>query len=426
LETCQTTGALNILANPVVSVATCSALPNAAVYTGRMIYVDDENRYYYALDGVWLNKFDSEPFNYANVAWAWGSNNSGQLADNNFTSRSSPVSVVGGFSDWFQVVAGGYHSLGVRTGGSAWTWGCNDSGRLGDNSTINRSSPVSVVGGFTDWCQTSAGGCHSLAVRTGGTTWGWGANLRGQLGTGNTTSTSSPVSVVGGFSDWCQISGGDGHSLGVRTGGTAWAWGCNNAGHLGDNTTTVRPSPVSVVGGFSDWCQLDAGYRHSLGVRTNGSAWTWGCNDSGRLGDNSTINRSSPVSVVGGFTDWCQVSGGNRHSLGIRTSGSAWAWGFGISGQLGDNTTTDRSSPVSVVGGFTDWYQVSAGADHSLGVRTNGTVWAWGCNGNGRLGDNTITNRVSPVSVVGGFSDWCQASAGCCHSLAIRQRCKGF
>jgi alpha-tubulin suppressor-like RCC1 family protein len=402
----------------VKSVSNCAALPSAACNKGRWIYLQDTCGYRFS-DGVsWSNDFTSVLGDFQ--AWAWGCNNYGRLGDNTTTDRSSPVSVVGGFTDWFQISAGQAHSLGVRTGGSAWAWGWNYDAQLGTNNTISTSSPVSVVGGFGDWCQVSAGNFHNLGVRTGGTVWAWGGNSFGQLGDNTVTTRSSPVSVVGGFSDWCQLSGGSSHSLGVRTGGSAWAWGRNTSGQLGDNTITSRRSPVSVVGGFSDWCQIGAGRYHTLGVRTGGSAWSWGCNSQGQLGDYTTTDTSSPVSVVGGFSDWCQLSGGQAHSLGVRTGGSAWAWGFNGSGQIGDNGVTSRLSPVSVVGGFSDWCQISAGGIHSVGVRTGGNAWAWGGNTNGQLGDNTTTTRSSPVSVVGGFSTWCQLSAGYDHSLGLK------
>jgi alpha-tubulin suppressor-like RCC1 family protein len=301
---------------------------------------------------------------------------------------------------------------------SAWAWGSNSNGRLGDGTTTNRSSPVRVIGEFSDWCQASAGGLHSLAVRTNGSLWAWGSNANGSLGDNTVAAKTSPVSVVGGFSDWCEASAGGDHSLAIRTNGTLWAWGSNINGRLGDGTTSSRRSPVSVVGEFSDWCQASAGTAHSLAVRTNGTLWAWGVNAIGTLGDNSITSRSSPVSVVGGFTDWCQASAGESHSLAVRSNGTLWAWGCNTTGQLGDNSITSRRSPVSVVGGFSDWCQASAGY-HSLAVRSNGTLWAWGCNTSGQLGDNSITGRSSPVSVVGGFSDWCQASVGY-FSLAVR------
>ena len=359
-----------------------------------------------------------------NTAWAWGDGGAGRLGDNSLVDKSSPVSVIGGYTDWCQVAAGCSHSLGVRQDGTAWAWGVGSCGRLGNNCTSNRSSPVSVVGGFTDWCQISAGQEQSLAVRQNGTAWAWGGNDQGQLGNntaGLLGKRSSPVSVVGGFTDWCQVSVLNEHSLGVRTEGTAWAWGRNVSGELGDNTTVNKSSPVSVIGGFTDWCQVAAGSRFSLGLRTNGTAWGWGCNNAGVVGDNTTVNRSSPVSVVGGFTNWCQISAGDNLSLAVRQDGTAWAWGSGSSGRLGNNCTTTRASPVSVVGGFTDWCQVSAGTNSfSLAVRQNGTAWAWGDGAAGKLGNNCTTDRSSPVSVIGGYTDWCQVAAGLEHSLAIR------
>jgi alpha-tubulin suppressor-like RCC1 family protein len=426
LQTCQVNGALNILSNPVVSVPTFNDLPNPVEYNGRMIYVDDENRYYHAFTGVWLNNFQSSINYFGEFVFGVGSNGQGRLGDNTTVNKSSPVSVIGGFSDWCQVSAGINHSLGVRTNGTAWAWGNNGDGRLGDYNTGFSASPVSVSGGFTDWCQVSAGSDHSLGLRTNGTAWAWGCNGGGRLGDGTTVSKRSPVSVVGGFSDWCQVSAGRYHSLGVRTNGTAWAWGCNG-GRLGDGTTVTRSSPVLVAGGFTDWCQVSINYgNHNLGVRCNGTIWAWGNNAQGQLGDGTTVTRSSPVLVAGGFTNWCQVSAGRYHSLGVRTNGTLWAWGDNGNGQLGNNTTTSRSSPVLVVGGFTDWCQVSGGFSHSLGLRNNGTAWAWGNNAQGQLGDGTTVSKSSPVSVIGGFTDWCQVSAGFGFGLFIKGVCKGF
>jgi alpha-tubulin suppressor-like RCC1 family protein len=418
VQCCSAESALTILCQPVFSVANIAALPNATTYNGRMVYVTDQAKYYYAVQGVWDANFSSVPHAVRCDLYAWGAAAAGQLGDNTTVNKSSPVSVIGGFIDWCQISGIGGFSLAVRTNGTAWTWGCGNCGQLGDNTTVNKSSPVSVLGGFTDWCQISGGICHSLAVRQNGTAWGWGLGSQGRLGDNTTVSKSSPVSVVGGFCDWCQVSGGASHSLALRTNGTAWAWGFNTNGNLGDNTAVSKSSPVSVVGGFTDWCQVSASDNFSLAVRTNGTAWSWGSNYFGRLGDNTaTANRSSPVSVVGGFTDWCQISGGNQFSLAVRTNGTAWAWGYAADGRLGNNTTVNRSSPVSVIGGFTDWCQISGGVSHSLAVRQNGTAWGWGVGSLGRLGNNCDSNRSSPVSVVGGFTTWAQVSAGCIQSI---------
>jgi alpha-tubulin suppressor-like RCC1 family protein len=326
-------------------------------------------------------------------------------------------------------------TLAIRRNGTAWGWGCNACGNLGDNTTVNKSSPVSVVGGFTDWCQISASGFFgnntrlAVAVRQNGTAWAWGYNSAGQLGDNTTSTRSSPVSVVGGFTNWCQVAAGVNFALGVRTNGTLWAWGNNGTGQLGTNNTTQSSSPVSVIGGFTDWCQVTGSFSQfgtGLAVRTNGTLWAWGYNGQGQLGDNTTANKSSPVSVIGGFTDWCQVTVGNKFSVAVRQNGTAWAWGYNRNGELGSGQagyfggSCSTISPVQVVGGFTDWCQVSGGVEFANAVRQNGTAWAWGRGQNNQLGTGNTSARSSPVSIAGGFTDWTQTSAGRYNSAGLR------
>jgi alpha-tubulin suppressor-like RCC1 family protein len=410
---------LNIITTDrIVTVPTYNDLPSNAP-TGAIFFVDsglDGVPYIKNSSGVWVLLGES---NYSNVALAWGLGTLGRLGDGTLVDKSSPVSIVGEYTDWIQVSVGEFHSVGLRANGTAWAWGFNSTGQLGDGTIVSKSSPVSVVGGYTDWIQVDAGSIHSLGLRADGTAWAWGTGTDGQLGDGTAVARSSPVSVIGGFTDWIQVDGGIDHSLGVRANGTAWAWGLGTLGRLGDGTVVNKSSPVSIVGGYTDWIQVSGGEFHSVGLRADGTAWAWGRATEGNLGDGTIVSKSSPVSVVGGFTDWIQVSAGDFHSVGLRANGTAWAWGAG-DGRLGDGTTVNRSSPVSVIGGFTDWIQVSGGNGHSLGVRANGTAWAWGVSTSGRLGDGVVVNRSSPVSVVGGFTDWIQVSAGTAHSLGLR------
>ena len=434
LELLQLTGSDCQFDKCAVFSAACQAsLPTASCNTGRFVYITSECKYYFSNGSIWTDDVDSQ---LVSSMYSWGTGGNGSLGDNTTASKLSPVSVVGGFTDWCQVSVGGIgggsgsaFGLAVRTNGTAWAWGYNGFGQLGDNTTANKSSPVSVIGGFTDWCQVSTSRFNngfSLAVRQNGTTWAWGCNSYGRLGDGTTVFKSSPVSVVGGFTDWCQISAGGRHSLAVRQNGTAWAWGRGSYGPLGDGTAVNKSSPVSVVGGFTNWCQVSGGYNFSLGLRTNGTLWAWGYGFQGQIGDNAgAVTRSSPVSVVGGFTDWCEASAGLNFSLGVRTNGTAWSWGANCYGKLGDNTTVNKSSPVSVVGGFTNWCQVAAGGQHSLGLKQDSTPWAWGLGLYGSLGDNSTVSKSSPVSVVGGFTDWCQVAAGLGISAGIRKT-KGF
>ena len=200
---------------------------------------------------------------------------------------------------------------------------------------------------------------------------------------------------------------------------TMYSWGVNSYGQLGSGSTAPRSSPGTVVGGITNWSQVSAGYRHSLGITLSGIAYAWGRNIHGSLGDNSTTSRSSPVTVVGGITNWSQVAISN-HSLGVTSTGIAYAWGYNASGRLGDNSTTNRSSPVTVVGGITNWSQLAAGSNHSVGLTSTGIAYAWGNNyGDGALGDGTKTNRASPVTPIGGITNWSRISAGINATLGV-------
>lgn len=346
------------------------------------------------------------------TAWGWGTNGA-PIGDGTNINRSSPTSVIGNFTDWCIVnmgnpVAASSSTIALKNNGTLWSWGV---GFLGDNNTTGTVSPIRVASDSTDWCAIGEG---SFAIKRDGTLWTWGCNAGGYLGDGTTINRSSPVSVVGGFTDWCQISNNSGHSLAVRKNGTLWSWGKNQSGKLGDGTIFNKSSPVSVIGGIIDWCQASAGYAHSLAIRSNGTAWAWGSNIYGRLGNNSTSVASSPVAVVGGFTDWCQIATGYYSSAAVRSNGTAWAWGYG---PLGDGTGCTRSSPVSIVGGFTNWCKVASGYKHTAGIRTDGTLWAWGW----QPGDNTAVTKLSPVSVAGGFTTWSKlGTASRCGQIAIR------
>jgi hypothetical protein len=195
--------------NAVLSVATLADLPNVVSNIGSLVYVVAENKYYYS-DGVTWNINYSSVYVPSYVAYAWGANDFGQLGTENTTSTTSPVTVVGGITNWTQLSGGYRHSLGVTSTGIAYAWGRNQYGRLGDGTETNRSSPVTVVGGITNWSQLSAGtSTHSLGLTSTGIAYAWGANSTGQLGDGTTTSRSSPVTVVGGITNWSQVSAGN-------------------------------------------------------------------------------------------------------------------------------------------------------------------------------------------------------------------------
>jgi alpha-tubulin suppressor-like RCC1 family protein len=184
------------------------------------------------------------------------------------------------------------------------------------------------------------------------------------------------VPVVASKCSWLGL---DGRFLQKDAEFGLWSWGDNLNGRLGDGTVADRSSPVSVVGGFSNWCKLSLGSSTSAGLRSNGTIWTWGSNLRGELGDRTIVSKSSPVSVVGGVTDWTDVSVGNQFVIALRANGTLWSWGDSTSGQGGGSGCF--CSPKLVDGyRFTDWCQISAGGSHSVALRTNGTLWSFGSN----------------------------------------------
>lgn len=296
--------------------------------------------------------------------WAWGANGLGQLGLGDTTDRRTPTRV-GTWTDWVAVAAGEDFSLGIRSDGSLWAWGANGWGQLGVGDTDDRWRPTRV-GTSNDWVAVSAGRDHSLGLRRDATLWSWGRNNHGQLGFPISGSFSTPIRV-GAADDWIFVAAGEDHSLGIRGSGTLWAWGRNNRGQLGLGDTTSRSHPTR-VGSFTDWVHVSGGESHTLGIRSDGSLWAWGRNNRGQLGLGSTTpDVTSPV-AVGTAVEWQQVSAGRDFSLGLRRDGTLWSWGRNDTGQLGLGDWTDRYSPTRI-GSLSDWVYVAAGRSHSAAIR---------------------------------------------------------
>ncbi len=363
------------------------------------------------------------------AAAAWGNNLDGQLGDGTQDDGVNPNwAAVSGLSGGVVAVsAGDAHALALTSDGSVWAWGGNSSGQLGNGTTTASTVPVQVPG-LTGIAAVSAGSDVSVALRSDGTVWTWGGNSGGDLGDGTTTPSSTPVPVTG-LTGVTQISAGGDFVLALRSDGTVWAWGFNESGELGNGTTSDSSVPVQVTG-LSRVTAISAGLEDAMAVATKGyvnmlsAVYEWGANEDGQIGDGTVRERPVPVQINGiGAQHVSGIATGLDYSVVLGTDGSVWDWGVNQIGQLGDGSTASAIVPVEAQGPGSGITQLAAGDFHVLALRSDGTVEAWGDNFYGELGNGAndpADPNPTPVQVVG-LGNVTAVSAGYLFSLAIHQ-----
>ena len=390
---------------------------------------------------------NSAPSVSAGGVLAWGWDHFGQLGDGPPKTEQTTAVPVKGLEGDTPIVAvstaGGNHSLLLRGDGSVLAWGSDLGGELGDGSAnTDQLQPVAVsgLGPGSGVVAVSAGSYHSLALRTDGSVVAWGENGSGQLGGGATSpQESAPVEVkgLGAGSGVVAVSAGGNHSLALRADGTVLAWGSETYGQLGNGAINGgiyadQPTPIPVLGlgAGSGVIAIDAGYDHNLALRADGSILSWGDDQFGQLGDGETREgKPGPVAVsdLESGSGVVAVSAGLTHSLALRSDGSVLAWGSDYSGELGDVAFDgSRPRPVAVtgLGRGSGVVAISAGGGHSLALRSDGSVLAWGSDEYGQIGDGGLNEDQSThvaVDGLGAGSGIVAVAAGFQHSLAARK-----
>jgi alpha-tubulin suppressor-like RCC1 family protein len=317
------------------------------------------------------------------------------------------------------MAAGMGHSLAIREDETVWAWGANYSGQLGDGTNTNRHTPVQVIN-LNNVVAVATRDSHTLALRDWGTIWAWGRNDFGQLGYGTTINRNTPVKV--NIGRVVAIATGGDHSLALKEDGTVWTWGNNYFGQLGDGTyggheNTMKP-PLQ-VSNLNNVVAIAAGMGHSIALKADGTVWTWGANSSGQLGDGATYNISPTPVQVSNLTNVIAIAAGEYHSLALKADGTVWTWGSNDFGQLGDGTTINRNTPVQV-NSLNNAVNIAAGWSYSVALKEDGTVWAWGRNDYGQLGDGTNEDNYIPVQV-SNLNNVVAVAAGMWHSIALKE-----
>jgi alpha-tubulin suppressor-like RCC1 family protein len=356
--------------------------------------------------------------------WAWGNNSYGTVGDNTTISKLTPVAL-GGATKTFCVIKVKNQALAIDKNGKLWGWGYNAHGQVGDNSVICKSTPVAVGGTNKTFCKIFTGLFNSYGIDKNGKLWSWGQNIASTylLGNGNISCASAltPVAVGGALANKvvCEIAGGRDYAFAIDSSGKVWSWGWNGYGGLGVPYITSITSPISIGGTIRTFCSIQMGYnstilgQHAAGIDKNGQVWSWGYNSStGEYGDNSSTCKATPVCIAGAAKTFCFISSNGSNTVGIDKNGKVWGWGANSSGQLGNNTATGKCTPVSVAGTTKTFCKIATSGNHTMGIDKNGKAWGWGSNTNGRLGDNTITARSTPVAVAGAAKTFCKIEAG--------------
>ena len=354
--------------------------------------------------------------------WMWGANYGGSLGQNQTivpgaNAVSSPVQISG--TTWAIADNLVETSMAVRTDGTLWSWGYNAHGQGGHNNTIKYSSPTQVgtdTTWGTDFKQISAS-YGTLFIKTNGTLWSWGYNngggYQGQLGLNDTVSRSSPTQV-GTDTNWSDVSGSSTkRKVAIKTDGTLWSWGIGTYGVLGLNEGFIQRSSPTQVGTDTTWSKamMQNEATGALALKTDGTLWAWGRNNYGGLGLNThaspQANGISSPTQIGTGTDWSDISSGcyqnDNSNIALKSDGTLWAWGYNNEGPLGQNSEIMLSSPTQIPG--TTWDGLAMGNKARYATKTDGTLWSWGYNNFGSLGQNNRVYLSSPTQV-GAATNW--------------------
>lgn len=342
--------------------------------------------------------------------WAWGINNSNNLGDGTTTSRLTPIKVSGACKTFCRITAGNATSMALDLRGRGWSWGAGPSGVSAQDGAGTLVTPTSIKGAAKTFCQIEIGAQNGFALDYRGKIWTWGSNIYGELG--RQYINLSPLSILKTSRVYCLAGMTTGAAFVINNSGTIFSWGDGTNGRLGQNITTCTCSPQQISGAIKTFCLISGGLGTIHAIDKNGRAWGWGINTNNQIGDNTAVNRCTPVSVAGAIKTFCKISDGNSHSLVIDKNGRVWGWGTGTNGRIGDNNTANRATPVSILGANKTFCQIAAGNDSSAGIDLTGRVWCWGNNTAGQLGDNTLVSKNTPVSILGALKTFCQIAIG--------------
>lgn len=315
-----------------------------------------------------------------------------------------------------KVDSSNYFTLGLKSDGSLWAWGDNLSGLFGNGTTIGSALPIQI-GSETNWASIATGFEHTIALKNDGTLWAWGLNFSGQLGDGTTVAKNVPIQI-GTENDWQTISTVGHTSFAIKNNGTLWAWGGNNISALGLGFFSASVNLPTQVGTDTNWKIIIAGYDHTLAIKNNNTLWGWGSNGYGQMGNGVFLGVNLVPTQIGTESNWKTASLGNEHSVAIKLDGTLWAWGGNSYGELGDGSTINRNIPVQI-GNEINWKLISSDYLNTYAIKNDNTLWAWGDNTYYSYGNNTTVSSTFPIQI-GSETNWKDISPGSYQKMAMK------
>ena len=321
------------------------------------------------------------------------------------------------------VSSSNFHSTARKTNGTYWVFGGGGGGVLGNTTGSNELTPILIPNSST-WIYLKSNRSASFAITSSGTLWATGANFFGSLGNGNATPTTT-FQQIGNQSNWKVIDGDEDFTIALKTNNTLWAWGHNNYHQLGNGNTTDSYTPIQ-ISPDADWRMIEsAGNDASFALKNNGTMWGWGNNNSFILGDDNIFSYLATPTQINTDNDWRTITCGTSHALAIKTNGTLWAWGdygFGQTGIDLNNLPAGWLGPhvPRQIGTDNNWQSLAAGAKTSMGIKTDGTLWVWGVNNVNQLGDGTNINRRFVPYQIGTDTNWASINSGFQYCIALK------
>lgn len=401
----------------VCSTASFLSLPSYIDNIGSLYFVETEETIYFAnAAGGWIPLKDQS----FTELYSWGCNQASSLITGNCIDYSSPVREYTSTINWCFITSRGFGVNGLKDDGTLWSWG-----RTCGESFTNQAGPftsiTSPVREYTNslWAQVKRGPDRAHAIKTDGTLWGSGQNLQGDVGSNEAINKSSPVQEASSSSNWAVL----GSPGAIKDDGTLWMWGMNSSGQVGVNDVVCYSSPVQEASSSINWCGIASnGVSHRHAIKSDGTLWSWGFNNCGQLAVNDVVSYSSPVQETSSSTNWCFVSTGvDSSSVSIKSNGEMWLWGNRLITYLAGGSTLTSSSPVQEISSSTNWCLADVNQCHGAAIKTDGTLWSWGRNCIGTIGNNeTSGNYSSPIQEITSSSEWCIVALATSSTRAIK------